>query len=100
MTYLIICEKVYKQCHVTIFDFWFLQDFAEMSRLIGESDGKTVDHFAGDLVDSSVEGDVYSAINKDWRPFPFGKGLTHEKGTSTFPVELINKPLKNNKIVI
>ena len=57
-----------------------------MSKSILEGDGKTVDTFGGDIVDSSVKGDIYGSIDSDFRCFPFGKGLSAERGTSAIHV--------------
>ena len=58
-----------------------LQDFDEIARLVQESDGRTADVFAGDLVDPDVKGDIYSeAFEGDFRIFPFGKGLSEDRG--------------------
>ena len=62
----------------------FTQDFTEISKLIEESNGKTVDIFGSDLVDPSSKGekgDLYSSIKDEIRAFAFGRGLTDEKGT-------------------
>ena len=47
--------------------------------MIESTDGRTVDAYTTEVVDSSGEGDLYSEM-PEIRMFPFGKAVTADKG--------------------